>query len=671
MSLRPADCFAGFSLGHLPQSADKTSHLIIVFGLNADSPSFLRASMLRNAPSRVSRTIACRRCHLRKVKCSGGTPCDSCRQATKPVECVYPRKTRLIKVSEQYIENLVAENQRLQGCTHPPHSSEQTTGPVLAEAPWFVNADALHTPILVAEASDSAFASRFRQVMAQSRHDHLPRVNFPSDEQLLAWSETECPWPTPARARLLVQAALNGLGRCYHIVRRSSTLQELNNISLGALSKSKLWALFAIGEMYTTRNPSTDKDFPGIRYFCKATNILRIVSERPRVDMVEIQLLLSVYPLYLNRRHAAYSLAGTAVRLAIIMGLHLNIPESRLSDAGEREHRNRIFWTAYTFDRMWAAKLGYPCAISDDEIEVSLPSSPSDLGDKGALHFPDRDYFVARIGLARISGRIIYSIYGKKAQRASLSHRVQEAFADLRRWLEELPLSLRSPACSEGDPKARSLHLLFNQLAILATRPILLHVLRVHFETREKPGEETNVPASATALSETCIRCARHLCNLLVDSWTNGSFMLLPSWPSHTLLHGKDRLSDEEQFEVAVSFLVQLRDNGNYAAAEFYKHIEAITDLMHSTKIRLGVQPGDGNATTPHNSAFNSTLDVAITELPSSFTDMTTGTALFDPFLQELLEQPPPDLEFIDSSMYLDEQQGFYWPNECSESVTT
>lgn len=58
-----------------------------------------------------------------------------------------------------------------------------------------------------------------------------------------------------------------------------------------------------------------------------------------------------------------------------------------------------------------------------------------------------------------------------------------------------------------------------------------------------------------------------------------------------TLLHGKDRQSDEDQFEVTVSFLVQLQDNGNYAAAEFHKHIEAITDLMYSTKVRLGSNP--------------------------------------------------------------------------------
>ncbi|KAL4994453.1 fungal-specific transcription factor domain-containing protein [Aspergillus recurvatus] len=561
--------------------------------------------------SRASRTIACRRCHARK--------------AAKPVECAHPRKKRLIKVSEQSIENLVAENQRLRGSAHPL-SEESTNAPVLAGVLWFVNADALHTPILVAEASDAAFASRFRQAMSQSRHGHLPRVNFPSDEQLLAWSETECPWPTPARARLLVQAALNGLGRCYHIGRLNSGL------------------CLRLARCIRTKNPSPDKDFPGVRYFCQATNILRVVSERPSVDMVEIQLLLSVYSLYLNRRHATYSLAGSAVRLAIIMGRHLNIPESQLSDAGEREHRNRIFWTAYIFDRMWAAKLGYSCAISDDEIGVSLPSSPSGL-----------------------------------AQKTSLSHRAQEAFGDLRRWLEELPPSLQCPACSKGDwdPKARSL------ISYSTRRPILLHVLRVHLETRGQPSKDTHVPASTTALSKTCIRCARHSCGLLVDSWTNGSFMVFDFFYTQYLfssatilaisvsLHGKDHQSDEEQFEVAASFLLQLRDNGNYAAAEFHKHPEAITDLLHPAKIRLGVRSGIGKATRPQDSTSNLGVDAAITELSSTFTDMTAGTALFDPFKQELLEQPPPDLEFIDSSMYLDGQQGLYWPNEGSENFAT
>lgn len=229
------------------------------------------------------------------------------------------------------------------------------------------------------------------------------------------------------------------------------------------------------------------------------------------------------------------------------MGLYVNIPESHMSDMGEREHWNRIWWTAYTLDRMWAIKLGHPFVIRDDEIGVNLPSNPVGLGDGGASDFPDRGYFVARIGLARLSGRIIYSIYDQKEHTPFLSHQVQAAFGDLRRWLEDLPSPLQIDGRNgdQLDPRARSppfiqpgaslllafnlllLFLLDPKLVILATRPILLHVLRVHLEARKKqPWVEANVPASAAALSETCVRCARHSCHLLVYSWTNGTFII-------------------------------------------------------------------------------------------------------------------------------------------------
>ncbi|KAJ5245085.1 hypothetical protein N7489_005181 [Penicillium chrysogenum] len=109
----------------------------------------------------------------------------------------------------RYIEDLVSENQQLRRSSSRPANEESDAlpnDPVLTGAPWFVNADALHTPILVAEASDSAFATRFRQAMSNGQHGHLPRVNFPSDEQLLALSDAEI-----HGRRLLVHDFLSGL----------------------------------------------------------------------------------------------------------------------------------------------------------------------------------------------------------------------------------------------------------------------------------------------------------------------------------------------------------------------------------------------------------------------------------------------------------------------------
>ena len=85
---------------------------------------------------------------------------------------------------------------------------------------------------------------------------------------------------------------------------------------------------------------------------------------------------------------------------------------------------------------------------------------------------------------------------------------------------------------------------------------------------------------------------------------------------------------------------------------------------METTNARLGVN--DSTATgIPQDSTDMASLSrsTSLEETASAVGDfMTAGTALSEPFLQELLDQPLPDLQFIDSSMYLDEQQGFYWP---------
>lgn len=366
--------------------------------------------------------------------------------------------------------------------------------PSLDDRPWFFEMNIPHTPILIGEASDAAFATRFRQAISSAEHSHIPRVNYATDERLLSLSDTDCPWPGPARARFLVGVALRYVSRCYHIVRKGPVLDALEQTLLNpaesdSLLKSKLWALFAIGAMYSTRSASSERHFPGMGYFARATRVLRIVSERPRIDVVELRLLLvrftrlltfhhtpdfvsltthrlkSFYSLALNRRHTAYTFAGSATRLAVVMGLHLNVPESQLRDAAAREHRVRVWWTAYIFDRMWAAKLGHPVAVQDIDIEVDLPSNPA-VDESVADDFADASYFVASVKLARLLGRVVPSIYRRRAQQTSLSHRVQEALKELRAWSGELPpqLHIDFKPTSERTPKPISLHLNFNQV---------------------------------------------------------------------------------------------------------------------------------------------------------------------------------------------------------------
>ncbi|RSL47265.1 hypothetical protein CEP53_009999 [Fusarium sp. AF-6] len=668
-----------------------------------DIDSLNPASSISGKRQRKTKSTACRRCHARKVKCSGGQPCENCRQASKGAECSYPRKNRLVKVSQQYIDDLVAENQRLRnsrdvdtkvrpelGAPEAPiattngqaEATSTLQGTLLEERPWFFDMNVLHTPVLIGEASDAAFATRFRQAISEPGHSHIPRVNYAPDDRLLTLSDADCPWPIPSRARLLVNVALKYVSRCYHIVRKSQILEGLeqtiqNPHSTDSLLKSKLWALFAIGEMYSTRTAAKEKNFPGMRYFARATRVLRIISERPRIDAVEIRLLLSFYSLALNRRYTAYALAGSSVRLSVVMGLHLNVPESQLRDAAAREHRNRVWWTAYSFDRMWASRLGHPVAIQDNDIEVDFPSDP--VLATPSDDFADSAYFIASIRLARLAGRVLNSIYTRRPQQKTLSQRVQEALRDLRTFVEELPahLHIESTDGPEPSPKPLSLHLYFNQVAITSTRPILLHVLRTHVAAWEtQPRTEPQIPASAVTLSEACVRCARHSCRLLIECWIDGSFATFDYFYTQylfaaatvlaisSLLDGKECRSDKEQFESAAQFLAQLKENGNFAAEEFCRHLDAMKVCMAAVQARRG-----DFAPLPDANLIQ--LDGIDVSQALTGANPTAGMALSEPSLQELLSQPVLDLQFIDASMYHDGSQGLYWPDISPESWTT
>ncbi|KAK1246388.1 hypothetical protein MKX08_000190 [Trichoderma sp. CBMAI-0020] len=250
----------------------------------------------------------------------------------------------------------------------------------LKYGPWFDNQNAFQKPILIGETADAAFATRFRQAISSPQAPeptHLLRLHYATDESLMIPVESDIPWPSYARAAFLVEAALKYLGRCCYIVHEDMVMGDLarlaNSPSSGNPSqRAKFLALFAIGELYTTRSVAATI-YPGLPWFSQSSNLLGVMEERPGIEYIEILLLLSFYSMSLNRRCSAYIYIGTAMRAAIVMGLHLNIPIDQLSEPSAREHRKRLFWSAYMFDRIWGSYLNHPVAIQDEEIEVDYP----------------------------------------------------------------------------------------------------------------------------------------------------------------------------------------------------------------------------------------------------------------------------------------------------------
>lgn len=152
------------------------------------------------------------------------------------------------------------------------------------------------------------------------------------------------------------------------------------------------------------------------------------------------------------------------------MGLHLNVPESQLSDQLLREHRNRVWWTAYELDRLLAVRLSQPFSIQDDEIQVDLPSNIG-LSGNGQDDFADACHLVNRIKLVKLSGQVIRLLYGRKTENESFLQRVQQALKDLQDWLRKLEGDMHAE--EQQTPKItgpmKSLLLSFNQVRLLIT----------------------------------------------------------------------------------------------------------------------------------------------------------------------------------------------------------
>ncbi|KAK1720413.1 fungal-specific transcription factor domain-containing protein, partial [Colletotrichum acutatum] len=666
---------------------------------------------------------SCHRCHERKVKCSGGRPCQNCQQSDKANECSFPQRNRTVKVPQSLLDELFQEIDRLKRqSTSRPHSDARTaendephdtntpegsavqslqspldlqpessaesagneTSPAISIDPWFDSLNVFRSPVLIGEAADAAFATRFRQVITDPSAPepiHLIRLTYASNESMMSLAHVNTTWPGPSRAKFLLEAAMKYIGRSYHIVEAQaiteSWKQNTHDASPEAIAlRCRTWALFAIGELYISKSTSVH-GFPGMAYFAQASKALGYLDERPEVETVELYLLLSFYSMALNRRYSAYVFAGTAVRVAVVIGLHLNIPESQLPDPMVRRHRKSLFWTAYIIDRLYAANLNHPPAIQDDDIGVDLPCEPSTSSSADSRG--DSDYHVADIRLAGLLTSIIRSVYSVRTQAegtcANLSSRVQGCLKDLQSWFEILPRPLQIGDKSLNEPhdhKVVSLHLRFYQCVILATRPLLLHALRIQVASSRAGSSPatSSIPAEATALSKACIRCAHQSTRLLTRAWIDGIFVTFDCFFTQhlfssltilaisSLLDGIGSRHDRDVYEEACRLLDQLKMAGNMVAQEYSRHVEVMESTMLSN-LKAHTQSQSDGVADPCDDTLTQEIDQNLADgvVPAA------GIPWPEPSLQELLSQPVLDVHFLEAAVRGEHSQGIHWPD--------
>ncbi|KAL5048455.1 fungal-specific transcription factor domain-containing protein [Aspergillus fruticulosus] len=648
----------------------------------------IRAADLPGEAVKRRKIIACERCHSHKIKCSGDQPCTKCRSVGCAEECRYPARDRQVKVSESYLEQILAENQRLR-----------------AQSAFSANTprhDPSAPPIFVGEAACTAFATRFRQFLTKSSTTvHIRRTQYVKEENITLANAGEIRWPSLQQARLLVQIANRQISCIYHVLLRKSTLEKLEEIYRTGdfkctVNQCKFFALFAFGEAYPMRSePASGSRVPGTSYFARSLSLAQVLPERTSITHLETLLLLSLFYYYLNRRHSAYVLIGSAMCLGLCIGLNHNIPESQLIDPIEREHRVRIWWTIYIFDRMWASKMGLSSQILDDDIHLDMPSStlPKQIYEE---QFTDAEYIKPNINLARIVGETTAKVYSRHKYNDTFLQRVQKLLKALKSWVDTLPEHLR---LNVGDPEMNtkqvtSIHLAFNQCVILTTRPTLLHLLKLTEAENLTPSLHPRRTAFPLPDTYEMVKGSLPVFGYFHAHYLFSYSLVLAMSAFVPLPLGSP--ADLNAFETGLEVLASMSENGNLAANEFYHNLERVRGVLMPGGQRGGyclVRPAEqrqnsipatisgpipsllptynNTSTIPPNPNPNPTSSVPSTIHGHDSTQsqaqervsggFTTAMAFMEPTMQEFLAQTDLDLGLLNPvETFMDHVEGLY-----------
>ncbi|PYI01408.1 hypothetical protein BO78DRAFT_435985, partial [Aspergillus sclerotiicarbonarius CBS 121057] len=257
-------------------------------------------------------------------------------------------------------------------------------------------------------------------------------------------------------------------------------------------------------------------------------------------------LLLMAFLLHNNNdRNAAWTLTGSAAQLAIALGLHRSDVNNSLRLI-ERETRNRVWYTLFTFEQFLCLSLGRPSVI--DAREVALEAACEDIS---GSNWGPSPYIQVAVDLQRRASRLRDAIafvhrppFPVSPADSPLAHPIS-LLDSLETWESTIPAYLTVPvhilhACpapcatdldtfvSHCPPSHLRpmilLHMNYNHLIIQLTRPYLLTVIsasrgptpRQSYPWTAPDNDLKTVGRGVEYLARACVMSASRIINLLV-----------------------------------------------------------------------------------------------------------------------------------------------------------
>lgn len=264
----------------------------------------------------------------------------------------------------------------------------------------------------------------------------------------------------------------------------------------------KVMLIFSVGEMYLGTELSSQvkqpyqhetkthkkNTLPGSQFFYQASELFTGLFASGAIDNttkdggIEVLLLYAFYLQVADCTIASYFYFGMALRSALILGWHVDA-EKGLLNKYELEHRRRVWWTVYMYERMLSSKAGLPLSFTDDSVSTELPQNLglSDHGDGKNVTdlyiFPPAEYINNCVLITQINAIILSSLYTKQPT-VNILPVVSELVHKLLNWKSALPEFLQ---VNYGDDDIKVSRLIVNLMTEyfqgmnLAVRPLLFH----------------------------------------------------------------------------------------------------------------------------------------------------------------------------------------------------
>ncbi|KAJ0414775.1 hypothetical protein BJY00DRAFT_305383 [Aspergillus carlsbadensis] len=289
--------------------------------------------------------------------------------------------------------------------------------------------------------------------------------------------------------------------------------------SIKQATECRLWfvqflLVLAFGNAFLLPSKNAS-DPPGAKFFLRAMSLMpdHTALSRGGFLAIEVLSLTGLYLYSIDHRASANVYIGHAIRIAEMDGMHTQLPEDELGAETVARCRN-LWWTLYVLDQHFSSSVGASMTPKDSDITTLLdPPATSSQSDAtlGLL-----------VRLSHLLSYILSSIYrGTKTQLGTFletTRSILHVLAGHAREIESI-IHIKFQNSVDTMPKGtRHITLLYHQCVIVATRPLLLSILKERLERLGHGAEDwQSIVAPTNALISAGIKSASKTLQILTD----------------------------------------------------------------------------------------------------------------------------------------------------------